>query len=395
VSAVDVDALHASPLAARHAALGATMTDFAGWSMPVRYSSDIGEHRAVRTAAGLFDVSHMGEIWLRGPGAAAALDAALVSWISRVAVGRAKYTMICAPDGGVIDDLIVYRTGEETFLVVANAGNASVVAAELSARCAGDACVMEDRSEATSLIALQGPASRGIVDAMTGGLPADLKYYAATQATVAGSIPALVGRTGYTGEDGYEFFVATDDAGRLWDAALASGAGDGLVPCGLAARDTLRLEAGMPLYGHELGLGYTPYAAGLGRVVQFGTPDDPRGDFVGRDALEFAARNAALWDAEPRLAPSEARVLVGLSGDGKRAARAGYRVLDGFGAEAGEVTSGAPSPTLERPIAMAYVYPRFSAVGTRVIVDVRGRGEQMRVTALPFYQRPVAATRGA
>lgn len=395
MSAAEVDALHASPLASRHAALGATMTDFAGWSMPVRYASDIGEHRAVRHAAGLFDVSHMGEIWLRGRGAGAALDAALVSWISRVAVGRAKYTMICAPDGGVIDDLIVYRTNEETFLVVANAGNAAVVSAELSARCGGDACEVEDRSAATSLIAVQGPASRGIVDAMTGGLPGALKYYAATEAIVAGSVSALVGRTGYTGEDGYEFFVALEDAGRVWDAALAAGAGDGLVPCGLAARDTLRLEAGMPLYGHELGLGYTPFAARLGRVVQFGTSDDPRGDFVGRGALDSAAREAALWDAEPRLAPPEARVLVGLSGEGKRAARAGYRILDGFGADAGEVTSGAPSPTLEHPISMAYVHPRFSAVGTRVVADVRGRGEQMRVTALPFYQRPVAAMHGA
>ena len=407
MSAVNVDALHASPLQSRHEALGATMTDFAGWSMPVRYASDIGEHRAVRDAAGLFDVSHMGEIWLRGAGAATALDAALVSWISRVAVGRAKYTMICAPDGGVIDDLIVYRTAEETFLVVANAGNAAAVSAELKARCAGDACEVDDRSDATSLIAVQGPASRGIVDAMTGGLPAELKYYAATEATIAGAVSgsgdvsALVGRTGYTGEDGYEFFVATNDAGRLWDAALEAGASRGLVPCGLAARDTLRLEAGMPLYGHELGLAHTPFAAGLGRVVQFGTPDDPRGDFVGRsdfvgsDALEAAARAAVLWDAEPRLAPPEARVLVGLVGDGKRAARAGHRVLDGFGADAGEVTSGAPSPTLERPIAMAYVHPRFAAEGTRVVVDVRGRGEQMRVTALPFYQRPVAATRGA
>ena len=395
MSAADVDALHASPLASRHEALGATMTDFAGWSMPVRYSSDIGEHRAVRGAAGLFDVSHMGEIWLTGRGTAAALDAALVSWISRVPIGRAKYTMICAPDGGVIDDLIVYRTGQETFLVVANAGNAAAVSAELSARCEGDECEVKDRSDATSLIAVQGPASRRIVDAMTGGLPPALKYYAAVEATVAGSVAALIGRTGYTGEDGYEFFVATNDAGRVWDAALEVGAGDGLIPCGLGARDTLRLEAGMPLYGHELGLAKTPFAAGLGRVVHFGTAEDPRGDFVGREALESAARDAVLWEAEPRLAPEGARVLLGLVGDGKRAARAGYRILDGFGAEAGEVTSGAPSPTLERPIAMAYLHPRFSAVGTRVVADVRGRGEQMRVSALPFYQRPVAATPGA
>jgi aminomethyltransferase len=371
------------------------MTDFAGWSMPVRYSSDLAEHRAVRTAAGLFDVSHMGEIWVRGTGAGAALDGALVGWISRVAIGRAKYTMICTPEGGVIDDLIVYRTGEEEFLVVANAGNAAVVSAELTARCASDSCEVEDRSSATSLIALQGPASRRIVDAMTGGLPGSLKYYAAAAATVDGAIPALVGRTGYTGEDGYEFFVATDDAGRVWDAALAFGATEGLVPCGLGARDTLRLEAGMPLYGHELGLTSSPFAAGLGRVVHFGSADDPRGDFVGRSALEAAALEFALWEDEPRLAPPEARVLVGLMGDGKRAARAGYRVLDGFGAEVGEVTSGAPSPTLERPIAMAYVHPRFSPAGTKLVADVRDRGEHMRVTALPFYQRPRADAHGA
>jgi aminomethyltransferase len=392
VSGSDQAVVRESPLATRHAALGATMTDFAGWSMPVRYSSDLAEHRAVRTTAGLFDVSHMGEIWIRGAGAAAALDAALVSQISRVSVGRAKYTMMCTTDGGVIDDLIVYRTGATDFLVVANAGNAALVSEALTARCAGDATEVDDRSDATSLIAVQGPASRKIVDAMTGGLPGDLKYYAATEAVVDGAVSALVGRTGYTGEDGYEFFVATDDAGRVWDAALAAGSADGLVPCGLGARDTLRLEAGMPLYGHELGLTSTPFAAGLGRVVHFGTPDEPRGDFVGRAALETAALDHALWCAEPRLAPQEARVLVGIAGDGKRAARAGHRLLDGFGADVGEVTSGAPSPTLERPIAMAYVHPRFSAIGTQVVADVRGRGEQMRVTALPFYQRPVGAT---
>jgi len=379
---------HASPLASRHEALGATMTDFAGWSMPVRYTSDIAEHRAVRTAAGLFDVSHMGEIWLRGTGAAAALDGALVSRISAIDVGRAKYTMICESDGGVIDDLIVYRTADEEFLVVANAGNASVVSAELVARCAGDDCAIDDASARTSLIALQGPDALAIVESMTGdtGL-GELAYYAAKETTVDGSVAALVGRTGYTGEDGFEFFVAADDAGRVWDAALAAG-GDGLSPCGLGARDTLRLEAGMPLYGHELGRERTPFAAGLGRVVHLGTEAKPRGDFVGREALAHAAAEAAAWEALPEAAPIDARVLVGLAGESKRAARAGYRVLDGFGAEVGEVTSGAPSPTLGHPVAMAYVHPRFADVGTNVVVDVRGRGERMRVVALPFYQRP-------
>ena len=392
----DVDAGRASPLASRHAALDATMTDFAGWSMPVRYSSDLAEHRAVREAAGLFDVSHMGEIWLRGPDAAAALDGALVSRISAVPVGRAKYTMICAPDGGVIDDLIVYRTAEEVFLVVANAGNAAIVYGELRHRCAGDACVVDDQSDRTSLLAVQGPASRAVVEAMTGETRiGGMAYYSAISVTVEGDVPALLGRTGYTGEDGYEFFVATDDAGRVWDAALARGADRGLMPCGLGARDTLRLEAGMPLYGHELGRDRTPYAAGLGRVVHLGTDERPRDDFVGREALEQAAAQSAAWVADPASAPLDARVLVGLAGEGKRAARSGYRVLDGFGADVGVVTSGAPSPTLGHPIAMAYVHPRFSDVGMDVVVDVRGRGERMRVTAIPFYRRPPEAGSGA
>ncbi len=373
------------------------MTDFAGWSMPVRYTSDLAEHHAVRRAAGLFDVSHMGEIWLRGPGAAAALDRALVSRISAVDVGRAKYTMICAPDGGVIDDLIVYRTADETFLVVANAGNAAVVSAELQERCAGEGCAVEDESDRTSLIAVQGPAARAIVEAMTGGDEriGALRYYAAAKVTVGGEIPALVGRTGYTGEDGYEFFVSTDDAGRVWDAALAVGEDAGIVACGLGARDTLRLEAGMPLYGHELGRDRSPFAAGLGRVVHLGTDANPRGEFVGREALARAATEHAAWMALPEVAPVDARVLVGIEGDGRRAARAGYRVLDGFGADVGDVTSGAPSPTLGHPIAMAYVHPRFAGEGTTLVADVRGRGERMRVVALPFYTRPPDAGLGA
>ncbi len=393
--AAAVGATHASPLASRHEALGATMTDFAGWSMPVRYSSDLAEHHAVRRAAGLFDVSHMGEIWVRGAGAAKALEGALVSRIGAVEVGRAKYTMICADDGGVIDDLIVYRTADDVFLVVANAGNAVVVADELRERCAGDDCEIDDASDRTSLIAVQGPGALAIVRAMTGDdRLGDLRYYAAAEATVDGGVPALVGRTGYTGEDGFEFFVPGDDAGRVWDAALAAG-GDGLAPCGLGARDTLRLEAGMPLYGHELGRDRTPYAAGLGRVVHLGTESRPRGDFVGRDALARAAAETERWEALPEAAPAEARVLVGLEGGGKRAARAGYRLLDGFGADVGVVTSGAPSPTLGRPIAMAYVHPRFASEGSALVADVRGRGERMRVVALPFYQRPPESGPGA
>jgi len=375
-----------SPLHDAHVALGATLVDFAGWEMPVRYGSDIAEHLAVRTAAGLFDVSHMGELWVEGPDAAQALDAAVVSRMTTVEIGRAKYTMLCAEDGGVIDDLLVYRTAEQTFLVVANAGNAAVVALELRARLGGFRCTLRDASAATSLIAIQGPAAAGIVAAMcetgadaVGALP----YYAATSAVLAGGIPALVGRTGYTGEDGFELFVSAEDAPRVWALALASGAGAGagLVPCGLAARDTLRLEAGMPLYGQELGRDRTPFDAGLGRVVHLGTADKPRGEFVGKAALAVAKERAA---GEPH---ADSRVLVGLVGHGRRAARTGYLVVDSMGAEVGVVTSGAPSPSLGKQIAMAYVHPVVAAVGSALEVDVRGRREVMTVVALPFYQR--------
>lgn len=388
-------AARTSPLASRHADLGATMTDFAGWSMPLRYTSELAEHRAVREAVGLFDVSHMGEIFVMGAGAGAALDHALVSRMSAVPVGRAKYTMICAPDGGVIDDLIVYRILDDRFMVVANAGNAARVAGELRARCAPFDCDVSDASDETSLIAVQGPASLDVVSAMTGeggDRVAGLPYYGAASVSVDGDVAALVGRTGYTGEDGYEFFVAARDAGRVWDAAMREGAAWGLIPCGLACRDSLRLEAGMPLYGNELSEATTPFDAGLGRVVHLGAE---RGEFVGRGALEHAAareRDAVAGAADSAAGP---RVLVGLEGDGKRAARAGYTVKNAAGEVVGEVTSGAPSPTLGTLIAMAMVDARYAQPGTDLAVDVRGRDERMTVRALPFYQRPREAASGA
>ncbi len=380
-----------SPLHAQHEALGATMTDFAGYTMPVRYTSDIAEHEAVRTTAGLFDVSHMGEIYVTGAQAAAALEYALVGRMSAVGVGRAKYTMLCAPDGGVLDDLIVYRTASDAFLVVANAGNSTFVAAELAVRCGNFECVVEDVSAATSLIAVQGPAARGIVMAMTSGFGddavGDLKYYASTTAKVDGVVQALVGRTGYTGEDGFELFVAAADAEHMWDSALRNGTAAGMVACGLASRDTLRLEAGMPLHGAEIGADRSPYAAGLGWAVQLGTTKVPRGEFVGKKALAAAAESDAGWWAKPAEAPLDARVLIGMRGEGRRAARAGYSVLDADGAEVGDVTSGAPSPSLGNPIAMAYVHPRVAADGTDLAVDVRGRLESMKAWPLPFYKR--------
>jgi aminomethyltransferase len=350
------------------------MTDFAGWDMPLRYGSEREEHQAVRTRAGLFDLSHMGEITVTGPQAGQALDYALVGHLSALAVGRARYTMVCAPDGGILDDLIVYRLGEERFLVVANASNAQTVLDTLALRAAEfDATVTDDR-EAYALLAVQGPEAPGIVGSLTDADLPGLRYYAGLPGTVAG-VPALIARTGYTGEDGFELFVAPEDAERLWQALLAAGAAAGLVPCGLSCRDTLRLEAGMPLYGHELTANVTPFDAGLGRVVKFDKP----GDFVGREALEAAAARAA--EQPPR-------TLVGLVAEGRRVPRTGYAVTGPDGAVLGEVTSGAPSPTLGVPIAMAYVDEAAAAPGTPdVAVDIRGSREPYRVVALPFYRR--------
>ncbi|GGZ48628.1 aminomethyltransferase [Streptomyces inusitatus] len=360
-------------LDALHRSLGATMTDFAGWDMPLRYGSERDEHLAVRTRAGLFDLSHMGEITVTGPGAAALLDHALVGNIGSVGLGRARYTMICRADGGILDDLIVYRLGETEYMVVANAGNAQIVLDAITERSAGfDAEVRDDR-DAYALIAIQGPESSGILKSVTDADLDGLKYYAGLPGTVAG-VPALIARTGYTGEDGFELFVEPRHAESLWRALTEAGEPAGMVPCGLSCRDTLRLEAGMPLYGHELTTDLTPFDAGLGRVVKF----EKAGDFVGREALTAAAERAET--APPRK-------LVGLIAKGRRVPRAGYPVVAG-GAVIGEVTSGAPSPTLGKPIAIAYVDAAHAAPGTEGVgVDIRGTHEPYEVVALPFYKR--------
>lgn len=359
-----------TPLRAVHERLGATMTEFAGWLMPLRYGSETAEHNAVRSAAALFDLSHMGEITVTGPGAGEALDYAVCGWPSALAPGRARYTMLCAPDGGVLDDLVIYRQAADRFLVVANAANTAVVLAELEKRCSG--AVVRDETAATGLIAIQGPNASRILSRVTDlGRPLDdVRYYAGAYGTVAGC-PAWIARTGYTGEDGFEIFCSPEDAGRVWTAlsdAVPGVGGAGLPAAGLAARDTLRLEAGMPLYGNELGPDVTPFEAGLGRVVRLDKP----GDFVGRAAL--AARAAE----GPR------RVLIGLIARSRRVPRHGYAVLSAAGAPVGVVTSGAPSPTLGVPIAMAYV---DTGADGPLGIDVRGKTEPADITGLPFYDR--------
>lgn len=362
-----------SPLHDLHVAAGASFTDFAGWQMPVRYTSDLAEHHAVRTAAGMFDISHMAEILIQGSDAAPFLDYALAGKLSAIAFQQAKYSLLLDQGGGIIDDLVIYRFGDDSFLVVANASNRTAVFDALTNRAGSFAVTVTDLSDDYALIAVQGPRSREIVAATAGiselGVPLDeLKYYWGTDAFFDGA-PLFIGRTGYTGEDGYELYLNVSKAADLWKALATAGQPHGLVPAGLASRDTLRLEAGMPLYGHELGLDTHPVQAGLGRVVAL----TKEGDFVGRAAVE----------AGP---PEPARVLVGLVAEGKRAGRAGYAVFDGE-TEVGTITSGALSPTLGYPIAMAYVDAAVSEPGTTLDIDVRGTRVPASIVQLPFYKR--------
>ncbi|MFE1663835.1 glycine cleavage system aminomethyltransferase GcvT [Microbacterium sp. P02] len=356
----------------RHEALGAAFTDFGGWMMPVRYTSDLAEHHAVRSAAGLFDISHMAEFSVSGDGAGEYLDHALAGRLSTMAVGKAKYSLILAEDGGVVDDVIVYRLEGELFLVIANAGNRRAAGAALSSAVDGHSVEVVDRSDDYSLIAVQGPAARQVLDA-TPGVGAfahpldDLPYYASMQASFDGT-PLLIARTGYTGEDGYELLIPHARAVALWDALLTAGAPLDLVPAGLAARDTLRLEAGMPLYGHELSRAIVPAQVGLGRAVAL-----DKESFIGKEGL--IARSAV-----------DSPVLVGLVSEGRRAGRAGYGVYDGD-TRVGEITSGALSPTLGHPIAMALVAPSTSDLGTPLTIDVRGTRIPATVSTLPFYRR--------
>lgn len=372
-----------SPLDASHRQFGATMVPFAGWSMPLRYQSELAEHHAVRRAAGLFDLSHMGEIDCFGPQVAEALDFALVGAISALAIGQARYTMLCAADGGVLDDLVVYRLGEHHFLVVANAANTALVRESLAERFDRFDATVRDASEETALIALQGPIAATILSPLCGIQPSSLGTYRCIPASVLGS-EVLLARTGYTGEDGFELFIPAEHAMPLFEGLAERGAARGVVPAGLAARDSLRLEAGMPLYGHELSSARSPYAAGLGRVVRLDKP----GDFVGRSAL--AERQHEIGER-----------LVGLSCPRPPSPRAGMAVRKSPEGASGElvgvVTSGAPSPTLGRPIAMAYVHAECAEVGTRLAVVARGRAISVEVVPLPFYrrERPVTPSHAA
>lgn len=355
----------------RHRDLGARIIEFSGWEMPLQYAGIQSEHHAVRERAGLFDLSHMGEVWVEGSEAAAGLAYALVTDPPALAVGRAHYSTIVAEDGGILDDLIVYRVADERFLIVPNASNAPTVVALLDDRLASFDARVDDATLRTALIAVQGPYARGILAPLTDVALDELRYYSIAEGHAAG-VPAWIARTGYTGEDGFELFLDGHDAIGVWDAILDAGSGHGIVAAGLGARDTLRLEAGMALYGNELDRGTDPFEANLGRLVKLEKP----GGFVGRDALARVAQDG------PR------RRLVGLAVRGRGVARHGYPLhIPGDARPAGQVTSGTASPTLGIPIAMGYLPPSHAEPGTMVEVAIRASRVEAEVVPLPFYKR--------
>ncbi|STC68470.1 glycine cleavage system aminomethyltransferase GcvT [Corynebacterium pilosum] len=349
-----------SPLHAVHEKLGATFTDFGGWDMPLKYANELDEHRAVRAGVGVFDLSHMGEIAVSGPDAAAFLDYALISSLSTLKLGKAKYSMLVDEDGGILDDLITYRLGEEDFLVVPNASNTDVVWQAFNERAAGFDVRLDNQSTDTALVAVQGPGSVELLQPLLDDDPDKLSYYSAEPMSLQGT-DVLVARTGYTGEDGFELYVSAEDAGVVWDYVAR-----GATPCGLAARDSLRLEASMPLYGNELSEQVTPVEAGMTRA--FAKKD---ADFVGKQALT---------EREPEF------VIAGLTSEQRRAARSGAEVYLND-VKIGVVTSGQPSPTLGYPVALAHVDPEHAQIGTDVEIDIRGRRYPFTISTTPFYSR--------
>lgn len=350
-----------------HVRLHARMTEFAGFEMPVSYSGIIEEHRTVRSAAGLFDLSHMGEFELRGPHALELLERALTNSAARLIDGQAQYTLLCLENGGTIDDLIVYRLQERHYLLCVNAANIAADRERLLELNDGRA-EFRDVSAETALIAIQGPGAAGILQTATAVALGSVKRFHTVRTEVAG-VQCLVARTGYTGEDGFELFTAAADAVSLFDSLLQAGSGHGLAPCGLGARDTLRMEAGLPLYGHELDRETTPLEAGLAPFVKLGR------DFAGSAAL--AAEQAS--GLRKRLVGIQTR-------DGRSIARQGYELIRD-GKPVGVVTSGSFAPTFGRPLAMAYVAGNSIASGDSLEVMIRGRNVPAEVIPLPFYRR--------
>lgn len=356
-----------TPLYNRHVAAGGKIVPFAGYLLPVQYPTGvIAEHMAVRTAAGLFDISHMGEIIIEGKDALANLHHLLTNDFTNMYDGRVRYTLMCYDDGGVVDDLVVCRINETKYLLVVNAANRKKDAEWIKAHLTGSVR-FEDISDCVAQIALQGPKAPEILKKLAKEDSIPQKYYTFVEKGTVGGIPCLVSRTGYTGELGYEFYCAPQDAERLWDLLLETGKESGLIPCGLGARDTLRLEAAMPLYGHEMDETVNPFEAGL----SFGVKMESH-DFIGKEALAGKS--------------SPSRVRVGLTVTGRGIARGGEPVLMN-GTKIGKTTSGTFCPYLKSAIAMALVDSAHTEAGTEVELEIRGRHVAARITALPFYKR--------
>jgi aminomethyltransferase len=366
-----------TPLHDWHAAHGGKLVDFAGWSMPVHYGSIVAEHQATRKAAGLFDVSHMGRLKFAGPGGGDFLEGLLTRRVADMAVRQIRYGLVTNEAGGILDDVLVYRLadarGEPFHLLVVNASNRQKILNWVRFRLAGrDDVLLNDVTRETAMIAVQGPLALRLAQPLVAADLVGIKYYHGVQTEVIGQ-PAIVSRTGYTGEDGFELTLPAEAAVGIWERLLAAGCEQGVKGAGLGARDTLRLEAAMPLYGHELSEEINPLEAGLGFAVNL-----ENRMFPGRDAL-------AKIKQSPR-----SRVRVGLEFAGKRVPREHFPVLHGSEAarsQVGEVTSGTFSPTLDRPIAMSYVRAELGEPGTELFVDIRGQAEPARVVNLPFYRR--------
>jgi aminomethyltransferase len=356
-----------TPCHAWHVAHGGRMVDFAGWEMPVQYTSIVAEHSAVRKSAGLFDIAHMGRLKFTGRDATVFLDHLVTNDVAGLAVGQIKYALVTNEQGGILDDVLVYRL-DDCLMLVVNASNRLKIV-EWIERCRGSfAVTVEDQTQTHFMAALQGPRALSILLPLVDVDLSAIKYYFGTPATVLGQ-PGFVSRTGYTGEDGVEIIVPASQAVALWERLIAEGAPHGLLPAGLGCRDTLRLEAAMPLYGHELNETIDPFTAGLAFAVRLDGPD-----FLGRAALVAAKANAS----RPKR--------VGLELAGRRIAREGALVYAGQ-EHVGRVTSGTFSPTLEKSIAMAYVPAVQSAIGTALTIDIRGQREPASVVKLPFYKR--------
>jgi aminomethyltransferase len=365
-------------LNAVHRATGAKMVEFNGWDMPVEYPASIGcgivnEHMAVRTGVGIFDVSHMGDIRLAGREALAAVQHISMNDASRLAIGQAQYSAMLYPQGTFVDDVIVHRLGEDEYLLVINAGTREKDFNWVRENTLQFDCKVEDLSDEFTQIAIQGPKAVDVLQKLTDADLSRVKFYWVTRGTVCGLKNILIGRTGYTAEDGFEIYIPADEAtsARVWYAILEAGKEFGVVPCGLGSRNTLRLEGNLSLYGHEISDTINVWEAGLDRFCKM-----EKADFIGRAALEKAKADGLKT------------TLVGLEMIDRGIARDGYKVLDDAGREIGYVTSGSPAPFLKKNIALAYVPPAHAAIGTIVKVEIRGQGVKAQVVPSPFYKRP-------